>query len=75
MFSFQVKGSCALEFTRYAMCLEKAPSGKLGLTHCRNTQAAFDGCMAEKLGIERPHYGYHCLTKVHHTDRQVWHSG
>ena len=36
---------------------------------CRNTQAVFDKCMLDKLGIERPDYGYYLRPKVHDTKR------
>ena len=39
------------------------------LTYCRKTQASFDKCMKDNLDMERPHYGYHSLLKVHQTDR------
>jgi NADH dehydrogenase (ubiquinone) 1 alpha subcomplex subunit 8 len=50
------------------MCLEKS-STELDYKYCRVTQAAFDTCMKEKLGMERPHFGYHALVKVHETKR------
>ena len=64
----RVKGSCAAEFTRYASCLEKS-SRRLEFHKCRKTQGAFDECMKDKLGLERPHYGYLALTQVHETSR------
>jgi len=36
---------------------------------CRKTQYAFDKCMLEKLGIERPFVGYFSKIRVHHTNR------
>jgi hypothetical protein len=39
------------------------------LTLCRNTQASFDKCMKDSFDMDRPHYGYHSLAKVHQTDR------
>ncbi len=64
----RVKGSCAAEFTRYSTCLEKS-SREMRYYKCRKTQAVFDECMKDKLGLERPHYGYLALTKVHETSR------
>jgi len=39
------------------------------LDSCRKTQYAFDKCMLEKLGIERPFVGYFSKVRVHHTNR------
>ena len=39
------------------------------------SQAALDNCMMENYGLERPHYGYHCLPKVEQTldiGRRKW---
>ena len=36
---------------------------------CRKTQAAYDNCVLKNMDLEKPHYGYHCLTKIHDTDR------
>merc|ERR1719270_402985 len=52
----------------YATCLERG-SSSMDFSLCRNTQAAFDNCMMENYGMERPHYGYHSLPKIHDTDR------
>merc|ERR1719232_2397028 len=51
-----------------AACLERG-SSSMDFSLCRNTQAAFDNCMMENYGMERPHYGYHSLPKIHDTDR------
>lgn len=47
----KVKASCNEEFTNYWTCLDY---GNQDFTKCRKPQAAFDGCMLEKLKIERP---------------------
>lgn len=36
---------------------------------CRKYQYAFDKCMLEKLGVERPYVGYFSKIRVHHTKR------
>merc|ERR1712241_1038213 len=59
-FFSKVKAACPAELTRYAMCLEKSDSN-LKYSACRETGAAFDGCMKEKMGLDRPHFGYHSL--------------
>jgi len=64
----KLKTSCAPEFTSYAMCLERGSDSFL-FAQCRKTQAVFDACVMENLKLERPHYGYHCLPKIHETDR------
>merc|ERR1712096_364466 len=43
--------------------------GNMDLTECRKTQAAYDNCVHKNLDLQRPHYGYHCLPKIHETDR------
>jgi len=63
-----VKSSCAKEFTDLAMCLDKS-SWDMGFDACHKTQALFDGCMKDKLGMERPHWGYFCEPRVHETQR------
>lgn len=67
-FFSKIKNSCAGEFTSYAMCLERGSADML-FTKCRKTQSAYDACVMDNLKLERPHYGYHCLPKIHHTDR------
>ena len=59
----KVKATCAAEFMTYVNCMEKS-SGDMQFYECRKTQGIFDKCMQEKMGLERPHYGYHCLPKV-----------
>jgi hypothetical protein len=39
------------------------------VSRCRNTQAIFDSCMKEKLGMERPHIGYHTEARLHESTR------
>jgi len=64
----KMKLSCNSELTQYAACLEKS-SSDMAYVPCRKTQAVFDKCVLDILGLERPHYGYHCLPKIHETDR------
>merc|ERR1719221_1369268 len=66
----KVKAMCAAEFMTYATCLERG-SSNMEFKECRKTQAAFDNCMMESYGMERPHYGYHCLPKIHESDRPM----
>ncbi len=47
----KVKASCNEEFTNYWTCLDYSNQD---FTRCRKAQATFDGCMLEKLKIERP---------------------
>lgn len=63
-----VKKSCTGEFTAYATCLERS-SQDFQYRHCRKTQAAFDSCVMDNLNIERPHYGYFSLPRIHETSR------
>lgn len=64
----KVKGSCRETFEAYAHCIEYS-SGNMNLTKCRKTQAAYDLCMLEKMGIDRPILGYYATPKVHTTSR------
>jgi len=63
-----VKKSCANEFTSLAMCLDKS-SHDMTFENCRNTQVAFDGCMKDKLGIEKAPHGYFCESRIHESTR------
>lgn len=60
----KVKESCYDEFQVYANCVDKS-SSCFDLTKCRRTQAVFDNCMKEKLGINRPPYDYFSKPFVH----------
>ncbi|XP_063066534.1 NADH dehydrogenase [ubiquinone] 1 alpha subcomplex subunit 8 [Engraulis encrasicolus] len=51
----QIKGSCAESFTDYWTCLDYSSLHEL--RHCRKQQQAFDGCVLEKLGWQRPELG------------------
>merc|ERR550517_803036 len=64
----KVKATCAAEFMSYVNCMEKS-SGDMQFYECRKTQGVYDKCVQEKMGLERPHYGYHSLPKIHDTDR------
>ncbi|KAF2354000.1 hypothetical protein FHG87_015244 [Trinorchestia longiramus] len=64
----KVKKECLDEFTQFANCLDKS-SVDFKFSPCRNTQAAFDKCMLEKLEMNKPGYGYYCRAKVLKTDR------
>ena len=59
----KVKATCAAEFMSYVNCMEKS-SGDMQFYECRKTQGVYDTCVQEKMGMERPHYGYHSLPKV-----------
>ena len=43
----------------------------MALIHCRKTQAAFDACVKDNMGLDRPHYAYHTMAKIHDTTRYV----
>ena len=38
-------------------------------SRCRKTQAVYDKCVSDNLGIQRPPFGYFCEVKVHDTKR------
>lgn len=60
----KVKSKCLHEFNQYAHCVDKS-SGNYSFSSCRKTQAVFDSCMEEKLGMQRPDFGYFCRARVH----------
>lgn len=51
----QIKGNCAESFTDYWTCLDY--SNLAELRRCRQQQQAFDSCVLDKLGWERPQLG------------------
>lgn len=51
----QIKGNCAESFTEYWTCLDYTNLAEL--RHCRKQQQAFDSCVLDKLGWERPELG------------------
>lgn len=51
----QIKGNCAESFTDYWTCLDY--SNLTELRRCRQQQHAFDSCVLDKLGWERPQLG------------------
>jgi len=63
-----IKANCSSEFNAYATCLERSDDF-MRFAPCRKTQAAYDTCVKDTMAIERPHFGYFCLPKIHDTDR------
>lgn len=61
----QIKANCAESFTEYWTCLDY--SNLLELRRCRQQQKAFDSCVLDKLGWERPDLGD--LSKVRREDQ------
>lgn len=51
----QIKGNCAESFTEYWTCLDYTNLQEL--RYCRKQQQAFDSCVLDKLGWERPELG------------------
>lgn len=64
----KVKKLCYNEFERYAFCLDKSDHS-LRYQFCRKTQRAFNKCMVENLGINRPEYDYFSIPKIHDSAR------
>merc|ERR1711974_595569 len=62
-----VKAFCAAEFTTYARCIET--TNRHEIHQCRKTQYAFDNCVKDNMGFDRPFYAYNTLAKIHDTDR------
>lgn len=59
-----LKGSCYDEFQIYSNCIDKS-SSRLEFEPCRKTQAVYDKCVFEKMGIERPEFGFFCKARVY----------
>lgn len=59
----KIKKSCLEEFSQYANCLDKS-SRDMEYKYCRNTQAIYDKCVLDNLGLERPDFGYFCEPKI-----------
>lgn len=59
-----IKKDCLHEFKQYSNCVDKS-SGDYSFRHCRRTQKVFDKCMKDKVGVERPEFGYFCRGRVH----------
>ncbi|CAH2045264.1 unnamed protein product, partial [Iphiclides podalirius] len=64
----KLKKNCLEEFNQYAECVDKS-SGNYAFGPCRTTQAAFDGCMKDKLSMERPDFGYFTRPRIHCSPR------
>ncbi|CAK1583712.1 unnamed protein product [Parnassius mnemosyne] len=60
----KVKENCLEEFNQYVNCVDKS-SGNFSFSKCRTTQTVFDGCMKDKLNMERPDFGYFTRPRVH----------
>ncbi|GAB1607327.1 NADH dehydrogenase [ubiquinone] 1 alpha subcomplex subunit 8-like [Argonauta hians] len=64
----KVKTHCADQFNDYWQCIDHA-GNDMNFSHCRKTQKAFDECVQEKLGIERPYIGYFSKVRIHDSQR------
>ncbi|XP_028134219.1 NADH dehydrogenase [ubiquinone] 1 alpha subcomplex subunit 8 [Diabrotica virgifera virgifera] len=64
----KIKATCADEFMQYVNCLDKS-SPDQALVPCRKTQAVFDKCVKDNLGLDRPPYDYFNRVHVHKTER------
>ncbi|CAK9818044.1 NADH dehydrogenase [ubiquinone] 1 alpha subcomplex subunit 8 [Anthophora plagiata] len=64
----QIKKNCRNEFQAHVDCM-LSTSYVLEEAMCSETQKVFDGCMKQKLNMERPSFGYFCETKVHDSPR------
>lgn len=64
----KLKKNCRQEFDQYYNCVYRS-SHNASFQPCRNTQEVLDKCALDKLGIERPPYGYFAEVKIHDTKR------
>lgn len=64
----KLKDSCFDEFQVYADCVDKS-SQNFDLTKCRKTQAVYDKCVLDKMGIARPPPDYFSRPFIHDSKR------
>ncbi|KAK0092669.1 hypothetical protein PV326_000891 [Microctonus aethiopoides] len=64
----KLKKNCRQEFDQYYNCVYRS-SPNMSFQPCRNTQSVLDKCVLDKIGIERPAYGYFSEVKVHDSKR------
>jgi len=64
----KMKANCAEEFTKHWQCVDHA-GYNMNLSMCRKTQVAYDKCVFDKIGVERPELGYFSRIRVHDTTR------
>ncbi|EFA07408.1 NADH dehydrogenase [ubiquinone] 1 alpha subcomplex subunit 8 [Tribolium castaneum] len=64
----QVKKTCAGEFMQYVNCIDKS-SPNQQYTPCRKTQAVFDKCAKDNMGIERLPFDHYARVQIHKTAR------
>ncbi|XP_072387051.1 NADH dehydrogenase [ubiquinone] 1 alpha subcomplex subunit 8 [Diabrotica undecimpunctata] len=64
----KIKATCADEFMQYVNCLDKS-SPDQAFVPCRKTQAVFDKCVKDNIGLDRPPYDYFNQVHVHKTER------
>ena len=64
----KLKVNCYDEFQIYSNCIDRS-SNRLDFEPCRKTQAVYDKCVFEKMGIERPEFGFFCKARVYTGDR------
>jgi len=64
----KVKKNCRNELEKLAKCMEWTDYD-LKFWYCRKEQGYYDECMTEKMGLERPPFGYFTQVRVHETSR------
>lgn len=64
----KLKKLCYHELDRFSNCLDKG-SSDLRLRPCRKTQEAFDQCVLDNMGIQRPKIGYYTRVRIYDSAR------
>jgi len=64
----KIKGSCAEEFTSYWKCIDHS-CYDMRFKWCRPQQAAFDKCVFNTIGQERPAPGFFSRIRIHDSKR------
>lgn len=67
-FFAKVKAVCAPQLDAYAYCLDQS-SYDLSTQRCRKTQAAYENCMNDRMGIPTPDLAYFCRPRIYKGNR------
>lgn len=63
-----LKKTCRPEIEAYALCIDQS-DGRYPLDICLKNRSYFDDCMKNKMGMERPEFGYFSQVRAHNSNR------
>lgn len=64
----KLKKACYHELDRFSYCIDKS-SVDYWMRPCRKTQTAFDQCVLDNMGIQKPKIGYYSRIRVYDSAR------